>query len=109
MSYQYGGAGWWRRGGEGRRRVAQGVARVCMGAMGTFGCSAAGTARLSDQLLYRLPFSYPISYPMAKQLPIQLSYQASLAKQLSDEPEWRGRNLELIPWCSPVVRRSQVF
>ena len=42
--------------------MAQGVARVCMGAMGTFGCSAAGTARLSaisssiDLLLYRLPY-----------------------------------------------------
>ena len=78
------------QGGEGWRRVAQGAARVCMGAMGTLGCSAAGTARLSDQLLYRLPYiSYPISYPVAKQLPIQLSYQLSLAKQLSDEQSSR--------------------
>ena len=56
-----------------------------MGAMGTFGCSAAGTARLSDQFLYRLPYiSYPISYT-GIQLSYQLSYQLSLAKQLSDE------------------------
>ena len=60
VSYQYGvaqggGAGW-RGAAQGGAGGGAGTARVCMGAMGTFGCSAAGTARLSNQLLYRLPY-----------------------------------------------------
>ena len=70
VSYQYGGAGWWRRVARGDAGGAGGGAGL-HGRLVTFGCSAAGTARLSDQFLYRLPYiSYPISYPVAKQLPI---------------------------------------